>query len=233
MKTLVLQTIEWKPCLFEMFIISLLYCVPWRQNRQLLRTPCREGECKRFVVSSSVLSLLLCRKMRWLRLFRSRNASRNECTKILLLILSVDNCGISWKIDRKYGIIFTQFQKPELTLIVIKYFPHLHTVLFVNMFNVCVFPSLPTIRNGLDRFISSIRVTPWGAIYAAAQREVLCDGLVDGWSRYKHRIVQPHGTRSWMEVVCLRMVTSVYFVIICVVLKKKIRHILHISLLST
>jgi len=50
MKTLVVQKVDWKLCLFEAFIISLLYCDTWRQYRELLRTPFWEGEYKRFVV---------------------------------------------------------------------------------------------------------------------------------------------------------------------------------------
>ena len=49
MKTLV-QKVDWKLCLYEVFIISLLYCDTWRQYCELLRSPCWEGEYKRFVV---------------------------------------------------------------------------------------------------------------------------------------------------------------------------------------
>lgn len=95
MKTHVAQTIVWKLCLFKAFIISLLCCVTRRQYRELLRTPYLEGEYKRFVLRLLVRSLLLSRKVRCLRLLISRHTSRKEFAKILLQILSIDNCDVT------------------------------------------------------------------------------------------------------------------------------------------
>jgi hypothetical protein len=104
-----------------------------------------------------------CRRSNPGRPARSRVTVLTELTRIFA-------CALSAIRDRNCGVVFT-VPLPSPTWFVCR-----------------VFPTVPLKGNGIDRVISSIRVTPWGGIHAVAQF-----GVVEG-PRCVYCQVGPHGS---------------------------------------